>query len=279
MADWYERRWRPDKGGAPLRELTHARLLLIIRDGVATTWDDLLECLGLERRPADLPSGLTASTLESMLMHRVRDLQRAGLLEFPGEDPSEGNRGVPRGRLQISSRLQATLSSLGLSLAEIANLTPRSMVVHPWFGRPDLPARRVDVFVAMPFTADSKALYEDHIAKVAEALDLKVARADEFWGSSHIVSEIWSAICGSRLVIGDCSGRNPNVFYELGIAHTVGCPVLLLAQDANDVPFDVRHLRVLQYQPRSEMLKFESQLARAMQQAMDQSAVNGRADR
>ncbi len=50
------------------------------------------------------------------------------------------------------------------------------------------------------------------------------------------------------LVIADLSGQNPNVFYEVGIAHTLGKPVLLLSQSIEDVPFDLRHRRVLPYE-------------------------------
>ena len=49
------------------------------------------------------------------------------------------------------------------------------------------------------------------------------------------------------MVVCDCSDRNPNVFYEIGIAHTLGREVVLLAQKEADVPFDLRHLRYVQY--------------------------------
>ena len=51
----------------------------------------------------------------------------------------------------------------------------------------------------------------------------------------------------SRAVIADCTTRNPNVFYEIGMAQTVGKPVLLITQDESDVPFDLRHLRYIKY--------------------------------
>ena len=48
-------------------------------------------------------------------------------------------------------------------------------------------------------------------------------------------------------MICDCSGRNPNVFYEAGIAHTLGREVILIAQSDHDIPFDLRHLRYVRY--------------------------------
>jgi hypothetical protein len=49
------------------------------------------------------------------------------------------------------------------------------------------------------------------------------------------------------VVICDCSGRNPNVFYEAGIAHTLGREVILITQADTDIPFDLRHLRYVRY--------------------------------
>jgi len=62
-------------------------------------------------------------------------------------------------------------------------------------------------------------------------------------------------------VIADCTGRNPNVFYEIGLAHASGKPVILITQNSDDVPFDIRHLRYIQYDytPRG-MRVFEKRL-------------------
>jgi hypothetical protein len=52
---------------------------------------------------------------------------------------------------------------------------------------------------------------------------------------------------GAQIVVADCTGRNPNVFYELGMAHTIGKTTLLMTQDLEDIPFDIRHLRRIEY--------------------------------
>ncbi len=48
-------------------------------------------------------------------------------------------------------------------------------------------------------------------------------------------------------LVADLTGRNPNVMYEVGIAHTVGKPVIMVTQDIDDVPFDLRALRCVVY--------------------------------
>ena len=54
-------------------------------------------------------------------------------------------------------------------------------------------------------------------------------------------------ICKSSVVVCDLTGKNANVFYEAGIAHSLGKDVILITQSADDVPFDLRHLRYIPY--------------------------------
>jgi hypothetical protein len=152
--------------------------------------------------------------------------------------------------------------AIGVSLTALARFSPNSIVCEPIFGRPEIPSRSAELFVVMPFTEGLAQVYDGHIKAVAKGLGLSVARADDFFGTHSIVEDVWRALYHARVVIADCTGRNPNVFYELGIAHTLGRPVVLVSQDQDDIPFDVRHIRSLVYEltPRG-MAKFEQDLA------------------
>ena len=101
------------------------------------------------------------------------------------------------------------------------------------------------IFVLMPFGPSFDATYAA-IRTVAGAMRVRVARADEIQSARAVMDDIWSGICNSAVVVADCTGRNPNVFYELGIAHTVGRDVLL-TQGFSEVPFDIGHMRHIQY--------------------------------
>jgi hypothetical protein len=79
------------------------------------------------------------------------------------------------------------------------------------------------------------------------------------------MNDVWSALNACRLVIAECTGRNPNVFYELGIAHTLAKPVVLITQDINDIPFDLRHLRHIEY---SNTLAGANSLKRNLEKAI-----------
>lgn len=72
-------------------------------------------------------------------------------------------------------------------------------------------------------------------------------RADEVWKDSAIIQDVFNLIFTSSIIIADISGKNPNVFYEIGIAHTLGKFVVPIAQSTDDIVFDVGHHRVLKY--------------------------------
>ena len=124
---------------------------------------------------------------------------------------------------------------------------PDDLIVRPFWGRPNHVQRKHDIFVLMPFLARLKPVYDDHIKNVASGLELTVARADDFFSAHSVMADVWSGIFDARVVIADCTERNPNVFYEIGLAHVLGRPAILITQSPDDVPFDLRHVRFIHY--------------------------------
>lgn len=106
----------------------------------------------------------------------------------------------------------------------------------------------------MPFDMGFNKVYET-LAKAAETAGLRCRRADDIWENTSIIQDVVSLIDRSRIVICDCTNRNPNVFYEIGIAHTLGRDVILITQNDADVPFDLRHLRYVKYLNNAEGLR------------------------
>lgn len=102
------------------------------------------------------------------------------------------------------------------------------------------------VSAMMPFDPKFDAVYEK-LQETANNLGLRCRRADDIWENPAVMQDVVSLIDHSKIVICDCSGRNPNVFYEIGIAHTLGREVILITQADTDIPFDLRHLRYVQY--------------------------------
>lgn len=102
------------------------------------------------------------------------------------------------------------------------------------------------VSAMMPFHPGFDAVYAV-LKSTAEAVGLRCRRADDIWENPSIIQDVVSLIDRSKIVICDCTDRNPNVFYEIGIAHTLGREVILITQSDADIPFDLRHLRYVKY--------------------------------
>jgi hypothetical protein len=128
------------------------------------------------------------------------------------------------GDIKATERIFEAQRALGLSLTQLAPYGDSPVVANPLFGRPKEPPKPSDLFVMMPFADDLRAVYEDYIRVVAGRLGITATRADDFFAANSIISDVWNAISRARVLIADCTGRNPNVFYELGIAHTLGNP-------------------------------------------------------
>lgn len=104
-----------------------------------------------------------------------------------------------------------------------------------------------NAFVIMPFSPDFNEIYNLFIASTLSEVGYNVFRADDIVSQRNILEDIISSIYESDLIVADLTGSNPNVYYELGIAHTFGKPVILLSQSVSDLPFDLRSYRVIQY--------------------------------
>jgi hypothetical protein len=102
-------------------------------------------------------------------------------------------------------------------------------------------------FVLMPFNEAMDQVYGYCIKPMVEECGLDPLRADEIYGSTSIIEDIQSHIREAAVVIADLTGKNPNVMYELGYADAFGKTVIIITQDMEDVPFDVRHRRCLIY--------------------------------
>lgn len=98
----------------------------------------------------------------------------------------------------------------------------------------------------MPFDSSFDVVYNS-IREAADNAGLRCRRADDIWENAAIIQDVVSLLDRSRIVVCDCTGRNPNVFYEAGIAHTLGRDVILITQSEHDIPFDLRHLRYVRY--------------------------------
>jgi hypothetical protein len=128
----------------------------------------------------------------------------------------------------------------------------------------DLKIERDLVFVLTPFHPTYKKQY-DVVASVCSRLGLRAMRGDEEYVPGDVFPHILRLITRARIVVAIIDGRNPNVFYELGIAHALGKPAILIAPTPEDVPFDIRTKRLVLFQSLDELQeKLKDELARVI---------------
>jgi hypothetical protein len=123
-------------------------------------------------------------------------------------------------------------------------------------------------FVIMPFASEFDEVYQV-IRETVESHSYDCIRADERYLIGTIMDDVNEQIERADLIVADLTGRNPNVFYEVGYAAALRKPVIQIAQSASDLPFDVRHLRTFPY---STKILGDRKLARDLSEAIRATA-------
>jgi len=188
-----------------------------------------------------------AKTIRQKYVYPLKELMRWGLIEAYDNDGNVHLKRIEHASEEDMRSWRFYLSPLAVEIEQALEVNlgggPKSIYGAPtkYWGSPD-------VFVLMPFDPKLQPIFDDHIKPITQELGLICKRADDFFTNGVIMYEIWSAIYFADIVIADCTGRNPNVYYEIGIAHTLGIETILITQAIDDMPFDIRHLRVIVYE-------------------------------
>lgn len=119
------------------------------------------------------------------------------------------------------------------------------------FQLPDYGVESDLIAVMMPFKAEFDNVHSG-IQKASLNANYRCLRVDDIWEESTVIQDIFNLIFRANVVVVDFTGKNPNVMYETGIAHTLGKHVIPIAQSLEDVPFDMAHHRILKYLPNNE---------------------------
>lgn len=125
--------------------------------------------------------------------------------------------------------------------------SPDNIIVNPVFNGRNFSMKDKHCFILMPFTESWSNRVWKQLGLILEREGFSFSRADSLYGH-NILEDIWIAINESSLIIADITSRNPNVFYEIGIAHTLGKKVILLTQKVTDIPFDFKNYRHIIYE-------------------------------
>lgn len=108
------------------------------------------------------------------------------------------------------------------------------------------PKRLPIAFVIMPFSPQFERVFTELIRPALPGYE--VVRADSRLHQQNILRSIVDGIHSADLVIADVTGTNANVMYELGAAHALRKPTVMMSQSIANLPFDLRSYLVQAYE-------------------------------
>jgi hypothetical protein len=149
----------------------------------------------------------------------------------------------------ISDKYSAPIVSEYISTAHLE--APKKMITFSpqVFEIPTKPQNEKLVTVMLPFKLQPSFTA---VKNACDKLGLDCKKADDIWENATFIQDIFELIFTSKVVLADFTGKNPNVFYEVGIAHTLGKTVIPITQSFDDVPSDLGHHRALKYLPNEQ---------------------------
>lgn len=166
---------------------------------------------------------------------------------------------------EVQYHVKATLagSRLTLSVDEIDIATVQLPVSLPssqvgiWcmarkgklrIGNYHIKTARPKIFMVMEYSSPYNEIYTEVIKRISNEFGVDIIRGDESAGPGIILEDIVQNIVESKAVIAEITPANPNVYYEVGYAHAIKKPTILIAEKSTKLPFDVSPFRVLLYE-------------------------------
>ncbi len=178
------------------------------------------------------------------LSDQLRRMRELDLISF------EDQEGVPVSEIVdtgLWAKIRVSFGGMSASDAAMISRHAAGIAVTPVFGRPRKLEESIDVFVLMPFNEELEPIYLNHILPLGDELGVSIRRADDKLWAGPFMEKVWDGIYAADLILADCTQSNPNVFYEIGIAHAIGKKVVLLTRSEADIPSDIKHYDYIPY--------------------------------
>lgn len=206
------------------------------------------------QKHSGMPSTFTLDYRHNV--YPIQEVYNAAKWEFGFDDPfviAFPASMLDQDTLQREDSLSSIVNSHIDSELQRVSIEMNVIQVNPIFGPPSYRIDNRLAFVLMPFADELTEIYTTFIKPTVESsqFSLVCRRADDIKSNRAIVQDIWKSICEARIIIADITGLNPNVMYELGIAHTLGKETILIYQQSEDeikFPFDLAHIRRIEYE-------------------------------
>lgn len=170
-------------------------------------------------------------------------------------------QGNPENLQIIQQYISEKYDEGGVDISTAVGVGPSIRFTPSIFRVPDEPTDPKLIAVMMPFGGFS-GVYDAIRGACQDTSHFYAQRADDIWQDSTVMQDVFSLIFRSHAVVCDFSDRNPNVFYEAGIAHALGKIVIPITQKKDDIPSDLIHHRYLHYLNNGEgLVSLRSRLA------------------
>lgn len=144
----------------------------------------------------------------------------------------------------------------------------RTLKTNARFERVKIEVTKPLCFVVMPFSPQLQFVYRI-IQTTVDGMGFQCVRGDERYGARPVIDDVRVDIARADIVIVDFSGRNPNVYFEAGLADAWKKKWIVIAQSQDDLTFDVRHIRTIFYSDRMGAdIKFREDLERALHEVL-----------
>lgn len=146
----------------------------------------------------------------------------------------------------IADFINDTYGEVGENISTAPGRSRSILFTPSVFEAPDGGTETDLIAVMTPFAPQFEGVF-DAIRGAALATGFRTLRAKDIWEHATVIQDVFTLIFKAHIVVCDFTGKNPNVFYEAGIAHTLGKHVVPITQSAADIPFDLQHHRYLPY--------------------------------
>jgi hypothetical protein len=229
---------------AVVRSLLPCNLIII--------YDDANLSIGAQKA-SGMPS--TMSLYHGGNQYPLQEIYEAAKWEFGFDDPFVIQFPVSLLDMDRSIRRPALEAIAQAYVQSEINRMQREMnmiQINPIFGPAAYPVDPRLVFVLMPFDDDLTLIYNEIVKPCVQSQEFNLVckRADDIKTNKAIIQDIFKAVCEARIIIADMTRLNPNVMYELGVAHTLGKETILIYQREQEIkfPFDLAHIRRIEYE-------------------------------
>lgn len=152
-------------------------------------------------------------------------------------------------RKELAARVHFVPKSVGIA----------KMTLRPIWSKRDFAIKQKQICVIMPFSKPWSTPVFQKLKVVLERNGYEVVRPDLDM-TRDVMEGVWKQLNESAIIIADCTDANPNVLYEVGIAHTIGKDVIFVSQKLENIPYDIHSKRVLQYNVENPAELFERHL-------------------